>query len=545
MSASAIPNAAKREHRGSVLDVLQALLSEGRREEILALVSKVVARNTELERLLLQAKSQGKKSEGVSSAQLTLLLDGLPANTNTGLKEADEKLRSAAGSFEDDEAKKKRRARRGRKPLPEHLRRVENVIPVPQEQRACPVCGKERACIGHDVSEVVDLIPAEVVVRVDKREKLACGDCEGELVRAPLGDKVVSSGRMGTSLVAHVLVEKYRDGLPLSRQVERFERLGLELSISTLADQVAWATDALRPLWNAAMDKVLASTVLHLDATGLPVLDRTASGGIRTGSIWGYVGSDISDAGVEHTALCLYASTGKRYGQKNGELGPGDVLAKRTGFVVADASSIFDEAFKREGLVECGCNMHGRRYFKRALAAGDTRAALPIAAFKRLYRIERELKTATIQQRLVARQERSKPVYNALIAWTTAYQGQEPPSSGLGKAIQYLLNHELALRRYLDSGVIPIDNGVVERLHIRTALTRKNFLFAGSDAGGERAAIAFTLLGCCKLAEVDPVAYLTDVLPRLAVRKLRLNNIAQLLPAAWKRARAAHFAAEA
>ncbi len=520
-----------------MLDVLRELLDEGRTDEAIAIVGKVLLRNSELERLLAQVKSKAKTNEGVSRAQLLLLLDGLPANSNGTLAEADERLRRSSGIDEQKQGEKlpkKKRETWTRRPLPESLRRVDNVLRVPADQRACPACGVERTCIGHDVTEVIDLIPAEVIVRRDLREKLACSPCEGHLVRAPLGDKVVAGGRMGIVLVAQVLVDKYSDGLPLSRQVDRFIRRGLHLAISTLADQMAWAAEVLRPLWYAAMAKTLAATVMHLDGTSLPVLDRDAPTGIRTGSIWGYVGTNVSDSGREHTALCIYASTGKRHGQRAGELGPGDMLAKRTGLTVADASGLFDVAFKREDLIECACNMHGRRYFTKALDAGDTRAALPVAAFKKLYDIEVAVKNATIDERRRIRQDESGPVYDDLVAWAEAYQPHEPPSSALGRAIQYLLNHQLALRRFLGNGVIPIDNGIVERLHIRTALTRKAFLFAGSDGGGERAAIAYTILGCCKLADVDPVKYLADVLPRLSTKKLRLADMPALLPATWK-----------
>jgi transposase len=389
------------------------------------------------------------------------------------------------------------------------------------------------------VTEVLELIPAQVFVRLDMRQKLACLPCDGELVRAPLGDKVVAGGRMGTALVAQVIVDKYRDGLPLARQVERFERMGLDVAISTLADQVRWAAEALEPLWRAALVKALQADVLHLDATSLAVLARDLASGIRLGTIWGYVGADVSDKGTEYTAVCLYASTGKRTGQRDGELGPDDVLARRVGDVVADASPLFDASFKRKDLNECGCNMHSRRRFTKALDAGDTRAALPLAAFKKLYDIEDDLKSATIEERRRVRREKSKPVYDDLLAWVVAHKPYEPPSSGMGQALQYLQNHHVALMRFLDSGVIPIDNGVVERLHVRTALTRKNFLFAGSDAGAERAAVAYTLLGCCALAEVDPVEYLADVLPRLTTRRVRICDMPALLPAQWKAAREA------
>jgi transposase len=529
------------ERRGPVLDMLRELLAEGRNDDVLALVRQLVARNSELERRLAQMLARGRKNEGVSSAQLRLLLEQLTPEAQGALGDADDKLRTASGidapapndgdSSESTppQTEPQRKQPALRRPIPARLRRIDNPISVPEAERPCPVCGKERACIGHDVTEVIDLIPAEVVVRVDRREKLACADCESELIRAPQGDKVVSGGRLGSTLVANLLVEKYRDGLPLHRQKERFERLGLSLPVSTLGDQVTWSTDLLRPLWRAALGGVLNTKVMHLDGTGLVVLDRDAAGGKKLGTLWGYVGD-------RDLAAVLYASTGKKVGQQPGELGPEDVLALRRGYVVADASNLFEASFQRDDLIECGCNMHARRYFVEALDRGDVRAALPIAAFKKIYQVEEQSCGLDADGKRAARQAESKPVYDELCAWCEAHQPHEPPSSPLGTAIRYLLNHRAALRRFLDDGVIPIDNGIVERLHVRTALTRKNFLFAGSDAGGERAAIAFTILGCCKLADVNPVEYLADVLPRMA-RRIRLRDIPDLLPARWKERR--------
>src|SRR5262249_36484460 len=161
-------------------------------------------------------------------------------------------------------------------------------------------------------------------------------------------------------------------------------------------DQVQWSTDLLRPLHRAAIEQVLAATVMHLDATGLPVLDRDASGGKRLGSLWGYVGD-------ERVAAYLYASTGKKKAQRPGGLGPGEMLARRRGYVVADASNVFESSFERAELIECGCNMHGRRYFAKALDAGDTRAALPIAAYKKLYEIEAKVRDLDADARLEMR----------------------------------------------------------------------------------------------------------------------------------------------
>ena len=282
------------------------------------------------------------------------------------------------------------------------------------------------------------------------------------------------------------------------------------------------------------MAEVLASEVMHLDGTGLPVLDRSSPQGIRLGALWGYVGR----SGAKEAALYLYASTGKKEGQREQELGPADMLALRQGYTVADASSIFDSSFRRPGIVEVGCNMHARRYFTKALEGGDARAALPLAAFKNLYEVEAAVHDADAGERHARRQAHSKSVYQELVAWCRAHRPHEPPSSPLGRAIHYLLNNEIALTRFLDDGRVPIDNGVVERLHVRAALTRKNYLFAGSHTGGDRAAVAYTILGCCQLAGANPLEYLGDVMARLS-QPMRMLDVPALLPAPWKAARPA------
>jgi transposase len=539
------------ELRGSVLDVLSTLLPAfDERDTVLAIVETLVAENAEMTRRLARIASRMKKSEKVSKAQLVLFLDALgrgegePETEEAGepdeVDHADEKLRTASGiddeKADDELAALTTRVPRQppvRRPPPEHLPRVDNPIAVPPAQRACPTCGRERVCIGHDVTEVIELVPAQVIVRRDLREKLACPPCEGEVVRAPLGDKVVPAGRLGTTLVAHLLVEKYVDGLPLHRQRERLRRLGLDVPVSTLCDQVTWCTDLLRPLWRAALAEIIAARVMHLDGTGLPVLDREVRGKTRLGTLWGYVGVNEG----ETIAAYLYTSTGKKVAQQSGEMGPEDVLALREGPTVADASNLFDKSFQRAALIECGCNMHGRRYFVKALDAGDQRAALAIAAYRKLYEIEDELRELDPEARLAARRARSKPVFDELAHWCHVRKKHEPPSSNLGKALQYFTNHEVALGRFLDDGWVPMDNGIVERLHIRAALTRKNFLFAGSDAGGERASIAYTIFGCCRLAGVNPIEYLADVLPKLT-RRVRLLDLPALLPSRWAAARA-------
>jgi transposase len=552
------------EHRGDVLEVARELLAGGRGGDLLSLVTKLVEQNedlatraalattradaaaarvAELQRQLERLQARYKKNESVSRAQLVLLIDAmargeagdLPAGGDDPRAESNDRLRDASGITEadDDEPKTKQPRERPprRQPAPAHLPRVPNPLLVPAVDRPCPRCGTERTCIGHETTEVIDLIPAQVIVRQDTREKLACSQCDAELVRGPLGDKVVAGGKFGDALVIDLFVGKYDDGLPLHRQKQRFTRLGLDLPVSTLCDQIMWIADLLRPLWRAALAECIGSKVMHLDATGLSVLDHGAPGGKRIGALWGYVGDGV--------AAYIFASTGGAKGQKAGEMGPEDVLALREGYTVADASNVFDASFQNNPkLIECGCNMHGRRYYVKALDAGDKRAALPIAAYKKLYEIEDEIRDLDPDAKLAVRQAQSKPVFDELVAWAKVHQPYEPPTSKLGEAIRYMLNHHVPLGRFLESGIVPMDNGAVERLHVRAALTRKNYLFAGSDAGGERAAIAYTILGCCRIAGVNPIEYLADVLPLLACR-IRLINLPELLPAAWKARRAA------
>jgi transposase len=559
-------NKTEGEHRGDVLEVARELLAGGRSDDLISLVTKLVEQNedlatraalatsradaaasraADLQRQLERLQSRYKKNEAVSRAQLVLLIDAMArgeagdvptdqANDDDPRAEANDRLRDASGIAEahDDEPKTKQPRERPsrRQPAPPHLPRVPNPLMVPAAERPCPRCGTERTCIGHETTEVIDLIPAQVIVRRDTREKLACSQCEAELVRAPLGDKVVPGGKLGDALVIDLFVGKYSDGLPLHRQKERFARLGLDLAVSTLCDQIMWIADLLRPLWRAAIAECIGSKVMHLDATGLPVLDHGAPGGKRIGALWGYVGDAV--------AAYLFVSTGGAKGKKEGEMGPEDILALREGYTVADASNVFDASFQNNPkLVECGCNMHGRRYYVKALDAGDKRAALPIAAYKKLYEIEEEIRELDPDAKLAVRQAQSKPVFDELVAWAKTHQPYEPPTSKLGEAIRYLLNHRVALGRFLEAALVPMDNGAVERLHVRAALTRKNYLFAGSDAGGERAAIAYTILGCCRIAGVNPIEYLREVLPLLA-RRIQLIKLPELLPAAWKARRA-------
>lgn len=343
------------EIHGAVLEVLKKLLGAfEEREAVLAIVGKLVADKAQMSQRLARLASRFKKSEKISKAQLVLFIgalrrgEGEPEVTGDDQPDpddpdnADQRLRAASG-IDDDELTKLRTQRPprqpgGRTPAPAHLRRVDNPILVPAEQRACPRCGADRVCIDHEVTEIIEYKPAEVFVRRDLREKLACPPCDGELVRAPVGDKIVDGGKFGLRFVAMLLVNKYVDGLPLHRQREILQRLGLDLSVSTLADQIKWSTDLLRPIWRAAITEVISARVMHLDGTGLAVLDPNVAGGKRLGALWGYVGVNET----EIIAAYHYVSTLKKSGQLANEMGPEDMLALRQGLTVADASNLFD-----------------------------------------------------------------------------------------------------------------------------------------------------------------------------------------------------------
>lgn len=541
------------EEGGDVVAVLRGLLAAGDFDAVIALFTKLQSTHKrELEKALTASgKKTSTRNEGVSTEQLALLFarlkegqDARPSTVEADTK-MDEHVPPPAPGPDGKKHGPRRRPPR-RRPLPD-LPVVPNVIPVPDADRPCPVCGRERACVGHTVTRVIDIEPARAFVREDRREVLECGPCAGEKVTAPLGDKVIEGGVYGSTLVAQLVVDKFDDGLPLYRQHERLERLGLDMPEASMGDQVRWAAEALQPVASALLEQVLSSETMHLDGTSIPVLDRDDPKGVRSGALWGYAGVNLRvDGDVVHeewSAAYLYMPTGHARSKSGEWRGPADMLdlrrERRRPHVVCDAASHFDASFARPGLVEVGCNMHGRRYFAKALEGKDERAARPIAAYKRLYEVEESIRGKPPDVKLAARMRHSRPIFDELVSWCETYKRVELNKSLLGRAVRYLTNHRVALSRFLDDGSLPIDNGVVERMHRRHAVGRRNFLFAGSDAGAERAAIAYSVLATCRLNGINPIEYVADVLPRLARRLSISRDLPGLLPAAWKRARSA------
>ena len=490
-------------------------------------------KNQALERKLQEVlRAQvGRRTEKVSSAQLQLTLDAagddpiideaadLDAPTDAG---PDDDSNDAQADGHEEAAKRRPR----RRPLPPEPPRVVHEHDVPVADRVCPECGEAMACIGHDVSEILRYVPGRFEVDQHRRAKYACRPCQSGVVTALAPAKVIDKGLPHASLVAHVLVSKYEDHLPLNRQATRFEREGIPLARSTLGGWVKHAARELAPLVERMWERVGPDAhLVQVDASGLKVLDRDEPGNIRKGTMWCYVVHESA----RRTVLFDYARAG------DGASGPWKRLAGRDGFVQADAASVFDRLFngKVANALEVGCWAHARRKFF-GLHESDPRAARVLQLIGKLFKVERlaDADGMSPERRRELRQERSAPLLERLFGMLARLHRREPPQSALGKAIAYALRHREALSRFLDDGRLPLTNNLDE-LQIRTlAIGRKNYLFAGSDEGAERSAVIYSLLRSCALAGVNPLAYLTDVLQRLADGWPQ-RRIDELLPDAY------------
>jgi transposase len=515
-----------------VRDQIAAMLASGRTDETIDLVIGLLAKlrddNTRLylDNARLLKKHLGQTSERVSPEQLSLLLSLLPG-ADAAAAAADAPMPAPAADLpaaEEPPRTGRRSGRRphGRKPLPEHLPRIETLHPVPAEDRPCPICGQQRVCIGHVRSETLEFVPASFRVLVDAREKLACADCEKGVVTAPPPDKVIEKGRPGPGLLAQVIVSKYGDHLPLNRQHKIYLRDGVDLPVSTLADWVRVVHECTEPLARRIGELALASHVLQADDTGLKVLDRDEPRGARRGHLWCY-------AGDQRWAVFRYTPNWRKEG-------PQSFLAQRRGWLVADAYKGWDALFTRPGAtcVEVGCWAHARRGFFELAEAGDARPAWVLDQLQDLYRVEAKATEDGVdhEERRTRRLRESAPIVSSIFAWCNRVCAAEPPQSAFAKAAAYVLNQQYALIRFTEDGRLPVDNTLVERKLRPIAVGRHNYLFCGSDAGAERAATAYTLLGTCALNGVEPRAYLTDVLLKLQSGWMR-SRLDELLPPNW------------
>ncbi|HEY1435511.1 MAG TPA: IS66 family transposase, partial [Thermoanaerobaculia bacterium] len=384
----------------------------------------------------------------------------------------------------------------GRKPLPASLPRKRVVHDVPTQERLCPDCGGDRAPIGEEVREQLEYVPASLIVIEHVRPKYACKACAANVVIAERLPEPIEKGLPGPGLMAHVAVSKYADHLPLYRQEGIFRRFGVELSRSTMCGWMAAAADLLDPLVKAMLKRVLMSKVIQTDDTTVPVQDH-AGKGIKTGRLWVQIGD-------EDNRFLVYDYTPDHSGA-----GPERVFKGFKGYLQADACSVYDALFTGGSIVEVGCWMHARRKFYEARTSDPVRSHLLLAWVVGLYEVEEEAKearkkhpgwddTAWHAYRYDLRLERSRPILDAIGAWLEAEHPKVLPKSPIGEAITYASNHWGALIRPLEAGFLEIDNGESERAMKPVALGRKDWLFAGSDAGGKTAAVLMSLCATCK-----------------------------------------------
>jgi transposase len=417
------------------------------------------------------------------------------------------------------------RRKPARRPLPEHLPRERVVYPMPA---ACPCCGGALHKLGEDVTETLELVPRQWKVIQHVREKHSCRSCE-KITQPPAPSHPIARGRAGPGLLAHVLFAKYGLHLPLTRQSATYAREGIELDVSTLADWVGASAATLMPLVEAVRSHVFAAERLHADDTTVPVLDV---GRTRTGRLWTYVRDDRPFAGADPPAAVYFYSPDRR-----GEH-PEQHLTSWAGLMQADAYAGYDRLYaagRRPGpIIEAACWAHARRKFFDLARLNKAPIAIEaVARIDALFAIEREVNGLSPDERCQVRQERSRPRVEALGAWLRQQHARLSPNNQVAKAIAYSLNAWDALVRFLDDGRLCMTNNAAERALRGIAVGRNNWTFAGSDNGGRRAAAIYTLIETAKLNDVDPQAWLTDVLARLQDHPAR--RIAELLPWNWKR----------
>jgi transposase len=521
----------------------QALLREGKTEEtwelLLSALDAVLSRNCDLELLVAKLRRErlNPRSERLDPAQLALLFEALagqaapePEIDPEAEAQADAQLDREIEDAEtsEPETAKTQQRKRGACWKTRGVRREVHKLEVPQAERTCTECGREKKLIGEDLTRRLEFVPAHFVEHEYHREKYACGSCKEGVATAPAPEQVFERSAATASLLAHIVVSKYVDHTPLHRLHRIYDRCGAEIPVSTLSDWTAAVGDLVEPLVERLGERVLKAYIVRTDATGLMVLDPTSPENIQRGTIWCYVGDD-------RDALFRYTPTGE------GATGPWQFLAGRKGYIQADAANVFDRLFNGQAAsaIELGCWSHGRRRLV-ALRDMDCRVAYPLKLIARLYRIEHlaDARRLAPEARAGLRQERSQPVLERLKRWFLATGKSEPPSSDLAKAAGYALNHWQALTRFVKDGQVSPDNNVCEQQLRDIALGRKNYLFAGSHDAARRAANLYSLTRTCAQYGVPPLPYFTDVLGKLAAGWPQ-GRLDELLPPRWRSPEAA------
>ena len=479
----------------------------------------------------LRRELYGSRSERKARLldQLDLQLADLEANATE-----DELAAERAAALATTPVQAFERQRPSRKPFPNHLPRERVVVPAPE---SCPCCGSGRLSkLGEDITETLEIIPRQWKVIQTVRERFSCRTCE-KISQPPAPFHVIPRGFVGPNLLATILHDKYGQHLPLNRQSERFAHEGMDLGLSTLADLVGAGATALRPLHALIEAHVLQAERLHADDTIVPIL---AKGKTINGHAWVYVRDDRPFGGTAPAAL-FYASRDRRAEHSTRH------LANYSGILQADAYGGYNHAYapdRRPGPITSAlCWAHARRkFFELADIAASRRrgkdappiSPIALEAVNRIdviFDIEREINGHSAEARLAVRQERSKPLVTALEEWMRGERARLSRSASVAKPLDYMLTRWPAFTSFLDDGRICLTNNAAERALRGLALGRKAWLFAGSDRGADRAAAIYTMIITAKLNDIDPQAWLADVLARIA--SLPQSRLPDLLPWHW------------
>jgi transposase len=484
-------------------------------EEIFSQREQLASRDAEIEHLKLLIAKLRRLQFGRSSEKRDRQIEQLELR----LEELEARRTKETAAVKEPAPPSTPVVRPVRRPFPDHLpREVRKVLP---KQEACPDCGGRLKHLGEDVSEILEYVPASLKVIQYVRPKLACAGCD-RIVQAEAPSRPIARSIAGPGLLAHVLVSKYCDHLPLYRQSQIYARAGVELDRSTLAEWVGGSSRLLAPLVEVLRRHVMAAGKLHADDTPVPVL-APGLGKTKTGRLWTYVRDD-RPAGDSTPAAVWFAYSPDRKGEH-----PQAHLSNFTGTLQADGYAGFDQIYEAGCIQEAACWAHVRRkFYDLEVAHKSPTAAAALERIAALYAIEKEIRGRLPDERREVRNTRSRPLLESLKQWFEETLGKLSRKSDTALAVRYALGRWAALLRFCDDGGIEIDNNAAERTLRVVALGRKNFLFAGSDGGGESAAAIYSLLGTAKLNGIDPESYLRNVLSRIADHPIK--RIEELLP---------------